>query len=202
MLPWVSEAADQLSQKSWCCLPSALSVDMTARLNQWIDEQKKLNRFQMAGVGRAHRFQNNESIRRDQILWLPQGDDSHVLSDLESVIEAIRHGLNHELFAGLERFEGHFSIYDAGSFYKRHRDAFRDDDSRSMTLIIYLNEMWCPEDGGELRLELAGEQEVLIQPQRGTVVLFDSRQFFHEVLPARRERRSFTGWFNVRSLKS
>lgn len=201
MVPWLSEAADQLSQKSWCCLPSALPVEMTARLNHWIDEQKKLNLFQLAGVGRAHRFQNNETIRRDQILWLPEGERSQVLSDLQGIIEALRQGLNQQLFTGFDRFEGHFSIYSAGSFYKRHLDAFRDDDSRSMTMIIYLNEIWCPEDGGELRLELAAGQDVLIPPQRGTVVLFDARQFFHEVLPARRERRSFTGWFNVRSLK-
>jgi SM-20-related protein len=39
-----------------------------------------------------------------------------------------------------------------------------------------------------------------VLPQGGRLVAFLSDRFEHEVLPARRERMSFTGWFRRRSL--
>ena len=64
--------------------------------------------------------------------------------------------------------------------------------------MLYLNESWSAGDGGALRLHLpAGQQDVL--PRAGTLVAFLSGRFEHEVLPARRERLSLTGWFTRRA---
>ena len=38
-----------------------------------------------------------------------------------------------------------------------------------------------------------------ILPQSGRLVLFLSARFLHEVMPARRERLSITGWFKRRA---
>ncbi|MFT6394425.1 MAG: SM-20-related protein [Methylophilaceae bacterium] len=37
-----------------------------------------------------------------------------------------------------------------------------------------------------------------ILPKSGRIVLFLSAKFWHEVLPATRERLSLTGWFRTR----
>jgi SM-20-related protein len=173
---------------------------MIQDLNTWIDQQYAAGNFKAAEIGKGHRQKSADTIRSDQTLWLQDDNEGQSINELHGFIESLRVALNRELYSGLETFEGHFSIYGSGSFYKRHLDCFRDDDSRSMTFIMYLNESWREDDGGELRLELDANREILIQPTAGTVILFDSRKFFHEVMPARTERRSFTGWFKVRAL--
>jgi SM-20-related protein len=63
--------------------------------------------------------------------------------------------------------------------------------------VLYLNEGWRAEDGGALRLYLPdGPHDV--SPCAPTLVAFLSERFEHEVLPARRERLSLTGWFGRR----
>ena len=42
-------------------------------------------------------------------------------------------------------------------------------------------------------------QAIDVQPLGGTLVCFLAERFEHEVLPARRERLSVTGWFRARS---
>ncbi|MEI6834239.1 MAG: 2OG-Fe(II) oxygenase [bacterium] len=197
---WFDDAATSLAEKSWCHLPGVLPSSMIQGINTWIDQQYDAGNFKPAEIGKGHRQKSADTIRRDQTLWLKDDSEDHSIKELNTFIESLRVALNRELYSGLEAFEGHFSIYAPGSFYKRHLDTFRDDDSRSMTFIMYLNESWRDGDGGELRLELDANRDTLIQPTAGTVVLFDSRQFFHEVMPARSERRSFNGWFKVRAL--
>ena len=60
-----------------------------------------------------------------------------------------------------------------------------------------MNRDWQPDDGGALVIyDPANEQRELqrIQPEFGTLVLFASERFPHEVLPTRRQRLSLTGW--------
>jgi SM-20-related protein len=67
--------------------------------------------------------------------------------------------------------------------------------------VLYLNEDWARDDGGELRLHLDAAEAGKIQdvlPVGGTLVLFLSEHFAHEVLPANRERLSLAGWFRTR----
>ncbi|HZF23121.1 MAG TPA: 2OG-Fe(II) oxygenase, partial [Burkholderiales bacterium] len=116
--------------------------------------------------------------------------------------ETLRLALNRELQLGLLEFECHFSRYAQGAFYRKHLDQFRGDRRRRLSCALYLNENWGREDGGELRLYLdAGEagkfKDVL--PVGGTLVLFLSERFAHEVLPGKRERLSLAGWFKTRS---
>ena len=108
--------------------------------------------------------------------------------------------LNRTLQLGLFEFESHFARYAAGTFYARHIDQFRGDSHRKLSCVLYLNENWQLEDGGELRFYLNGDgaefEDVL--PQGGRLVVFLSGQFAHEVLPAKRERMSIAGWFKTR----
>ena len=52
-------------------------------------------------------------------------------------------------------------------------------------------------EDGSLKTIDAIYRDVL--PEGGTLVCFLSQRFWHEVLPARRERLSLTGWFRGRS---
>jgi len=64
--------------------------------------------------------------------------------------------------------------------------------------VCYLNDAWRAEHGGALRIELADGREHDVLPQAGTLVVFMSADFPHEVLAASRERLSITGWYRRR----
>ena len=100
-------------------------------------------------------------------------------------------------------FESHFSLYGPGDYYKRHKDAFKGEANRVLSLALYLNPGWTADDGGELvlypsdadaetveapmRLAAGLPAETKVTPLMGTLVLFLSEDFPHEVLPAVRE---------------
>lgn len=198
MHEWIDTVVSDLADKGWSVLPRVLPSPFCMELNSWIDQQVVSGAFQRAGIGKGHRHQKNDRVRSDLVLWMSDLNEDQRLRRLETLLDNLRHKLNRDLFAGLETFEGHFAIYPPGGFYKRHVDTFRDDDARKLTLLLYLNEHWKKSDGGELILEMVDQSTVAIAPTMGTVVMFDSRRFPHEVTEANAERRSFTGWFKVR----
>ena len=70
-------------------------------------------------------------------------------------------------------------------------------EQRALTLILYVNDAdWCVQrDGGALRLEPTdGSASHQIAPIGGTLVIFDSRRVWHEVLPSKRLRFAITLW--------
>lgn len=158
-------------------------------------------RFRAAGIGReaAH----EPAVRGDEILWLEERADwaPEGTGLLRDEFSALRDAINAGTFLGLQDFEGHYAVYPAGTRYARHVDRFRDDSRRVISLVLYLNEDWDPEQGGELCLYRGladSEPAVRITPQGGTLVCFLSDAVPHEVLPSRRARLSLTGWFRRR----
>src|SRR5262249_46625644 len=105
---------------------------------------------------------------------------------------------NRALQLGLFEFEGHYAIYPAGRGYARHLDRFRDDDSRVLSVVLYLNDRWQAQDEGALRLHLADDQKTDVLPEGGTLAVFLADRYAHEVRPARRDRLSIAGWFRRR----
>eukprot|EP00565_Helicotheca_tamesis_P006383 CAMPEP_0185730718 /NCGR_PEP_ID=MMETSP1171-20130828/10775_1 /TAXON_ID=374046 /ORGANISM="Helicotheca tamensis, Strain CCMP826" /LENGTH=156 /DNA_ID=CAMNT_0028399831 /DNA_START=477 /DNA_END=947 /DNA_ORIENTATION=+ len=101
-----------------------------------------------------------------------------------------------------------YAYYPLGGFYKRHVDAVQGSASvlRCFSLLLYLNEEWGEEDGGQLRIHLDGGGDEAppntspnyfdVQPQGGTLVLFKSDAIPHEVLNTNKERMVVIGWFN------
>ena len=100
-----------------------------------------------------------------------------------------------------------YAYYPRGGYYRRHRDAEPESVSnwRRYSLLLYLNENWKPEDGGQLRIhrDSGGDELPLgelpnyidIQPKAGTLVLFRSDLCPHEVLDTSKERIAIVGWF-------
>jgi SM-20-related protein len=150
-----------------------------------------------ARVGRGANERLAVDIRGDSIAWVDEPDNAVERALLER-LEALRVELNRELMTGLVDFEGHFARYPAGASYRRHIDRLSGSDVRVLSAVLYLNEGWSDDDGGQLRLHLRDGESRDVAPVGGRLVVFRSEQFEHEVLPARRERLSFTGWFRRR----
>lgn len=187
-----------LADPGWRVVPAFLSEEETAALRAECQQAHAAGAFHPAGVGSGQAALRTD-IRGDHVLWVEQHLAGPALKATLEKLESLRQAVNQGLFLGLFDVELHFAIYPPGSFYQRHLDRFRDDDRRALTVILYLNDNWSPEDGGVLRLWPDANGEPLeIAPRGGTLVTFLSERFWHEVLPARRNRLSLTGWFRRR----
>ncbi|MCY1445896.1 2OG-Fe(II) oxygenase superfamily protein [compost metagenome] len=148
-------------------------------------------------MGRGPSSEIREGIRGDHIQWIEPGQ-AEVCDSYLGLMDSLREALNRGLFLGLEDFESHFAMYPPGAFYLKHVDRFRDDDRRMVSAVVYLNESWLPEHGGQLRMYLDEDAQYDVDPVGGCLVVFLSGEVPHEVLPANRERLSLTGWFRRR----
>lgn len=196
----VEAVAEALAEQGWVVLPAFLPLDQVRELRNQAQAQWDAGGFHAAGVGRGQELNVNESIRTDQVQWLERAE-SGALAAYQHFIEDLRQNLNRLLYLGLFEFEAHFAVYPPGAFYKRHLDNFRGTSARLITAVLYLNEDWRDSDCGQLRFYTDGSDggEYLdIFPHAGTLVLFRSARFWHEVMPARRERFSVTGWLRER----
>jgi SM-20-related protein len=160
--------------------------------------------FRRAGVGRGEKRRLQPEVREDFVLWLDPPGATPPERRYFELMENLRQRLNRELTLGLLEFEAHLALYPPGARYRCHLDRFEDDDSRTVSVSLYLNPDWRVEDEGALRLYL-GEPESEpfedVLPEAGTLVSFLSHRIPHEVLPANRERLAATGWFRRRPAK-
>ncbi|UBM25139.1 2OG-Fe(II) oxygenase [Pseudomonas sp. p1(2021b)] len=195
--PMLSNIVDELANYGWSRQPLFVPAALTRVLAAECRQRSAEGELSPASVGRGIGQEVRETIRGDHIQWIEPGQ-SEACDRYLDVMEGLRQALNQGLYLGLEDFECHFALYPQGAFYRRHLDRFRDDDRRAVSVVLYLNENWQPEDGGQLRMFLADGVEHDVQPEAGTLVVFLSGDIPHEVLPAGRERLSLTGWFRRR----
>lgn len=147
----------------------------------------------------------NTDIRGDFIHWIEEDRASAAEATYLQAMADLQQAINQAFFLGLFELESHFAIYPPGAGYQKHLDQFIGKEERKVSCILYLNENWNTDDGGALRMYLDKKDEVNfmdITPDGGTLVVFLSGDFLHEVLPAKRERMSVTGWFRTRSLNN
>jgi SM-20-related protein len=198
------QIARTLGEQGWVVVPDFLNNEEVADLTAGLMQEWHAGRLRPAGVGHGTGRQVRQDIRGDRILWLDEAAATPAQQTYLSRMDALRTAINQETFLGLFDLESHFAIYPADSFYRKHLDRFRDDSARTVSCILYLNRDWSPHDGGQLRLYLEpgpqGEGDYIdVAPAVGTLVVFLSDRFWHEVLPTRRERMSLTGWFRTRA---
>jgi SM-20-related protein len=187
-----------LADPGWCVLPDFLSAAETAALRSESLAAHASGTFHAAGIGKGVAEVRSE-IRGDQVLWIDESVAGPATRAAQEKLEVLRHAVNQGLYLGLFDVELHFAVYPPGAGYRRHLDRFQNDDRRTLTVIVYLNENWTSADGGQLRFwpdEHADPIE--IAPTGGTLVTFLSDRFWHEVAPAQRQRLSLTGWFRRR----
>jgi SM-20-related protein len=151
------------------------------------------NLMPIAGIGNTDALVQNQKVRNDRIYWIDyHHQDPYENEFLDRMDNFIRY-LNLHCYAGIQTCEFHYALYEPGSFYKRHRDQFRNDPNRLFSLITYLNEDWEDGDGGELVIYQA-QEALKIAPTLGKTVFFRSNELEHEVLETHKPRLSITGW--------
>lgn len=164
---------------------------------QWVSELAAIchsRTFLQAGIGNGLKNIINESIRSDSISWIDNNEQEPAVRRYLDLVEEIRVLLNREFYLGLNDFEGHFSRYPQGAYYKPHYDCFANDRRRAITFIVYINQNWQTQDGGQLCLHLP-DGEHMIEPVAGSMICFLSEQILHEVKPTHAGRMALTGWF-------
>ncbi len=166
----------------------------------WCQQRHRESRaFHPAGIGHGAHHYVDCGIRGDEISWIT--GESLAEQQWFEWCSALQHYLNSKLFLGLFSFESHFAHYPPDAFYCRHIDTFHRETSRVLSVVVYLNRDWDPNDGGELVLysDEDDTKGIYVLPTWGTLVIFFSKEFPHEVLPAKRDRYSVAGWYRLRS---
>jgi SM-20-related protein len=194
----IDRIMDDIAQQGWSLVPDFMPQQAIEQLAGETLQLRQFGALRQAGVGKGAERSVNANTRGDFILWLEEPELTAAQHNYLAQLEQLRLAANAQQQLGLFEFEGHLAIYPSGSFYRKHIDRFRNDSLRTLTCILYLNHDWKESDGGQLRLYLDGEKHIDILPQCGTLVTFLSDRFWHEVLPASRERMSITGWFKTR----
>lgn len=192
---------DEIDQHGFVVIDNFLPAPTIQALSAQAKALQQSGSLRQAGVGKAAPNQITGKVRNDSIYWLDTiGQSAEQATYLKRMME-LQESLNRYFFLGLFEFETHFAIYPPGGVYHKHLDQFKGQQERQVSAILYLNEAWQAKDGGELRLYLgrtADQSFMDIAPLSGRMILFLSGKFFHEVLPATRERISLTGWFRTR----
>lgn len=176
--------------------PGFLTSELAAGLQQNIMQLQKDGLMIAAGIGNEEVKDVNQKMRGDKIYWLDKKHDNPFENEFLQHAENFIDRLNKTCYAGINAYEFHYAVYEEGSFYKRHKDQFKNNDNRKFSLITYLNENWLVSDGGQLQVYNDGTMQQ-IQPHSQTAVLFKSDETEHEVVKANRSRMSITGWLKV-----
>lgn len=207
-----------LEEHGWAISDRIVLPSLTHALYNHTHQLWQQGFFKPASVGRNAGLVHDPDIRGDAISWLDEKSPAAAVVEFQSFAQQLRTELNQHFFLGLRSQEFHFARYEPGHGYARHIDQHVGSGARKISLVLYLNEEWRPDDGGELCLyedNLSGkttpattpasvyetsstpieEPVTKLLPQAGRLVLFRSDRIPHEVLPAQRVRWSLTGWY-------
>jgi SM-20-related protein len=196
----IVKIVDDLARDGLSILENALPAEQVADWRVHVLALQEQGALKTAGIGRAQTQDVVPHVRGDRIAWLET--DSANASEQSAIIflDALKIALNENLFLSLDHAEAHFALYPPGGHYSKHLDRHRDTDARVISLVLYLNETWLSDWGGQLKIFNAEDNLLCkVEPCGGTLVLFRSEQFPHEVVPAARNRLSLTGWFRRRT---
>ena len=173
--------------------PGFLSEKLSAGLQQNILQLQRDDMLSIAGIGNDALQDHNQKMRGDKIYWMDKSHDNIHEQEFLQLIDNFIERLNSTCYTGINAYEFHYAVYEEGSFYKKHRDQFKNDSNRKYSLISYLNENWLEEDGGQLMVyQDASTQK--ISPRSQTAVFFKSDEMEHEVMQSNRTRMSISGW--------
>ncbi len=173
-----------------------LSIPLAAHLKENLLALYAQGELQHAGTGNNAQAHQNKLVRSDMIYWLDRAhNDVHENSFFDLMDLFVAH-LNSTCYTGITGYEFHYALYPAGSFYRKHRDQFRNNSSRQYSMIMYMNADWQAGDGGELSIHHADHLQN-ISPLNGKSVFLKSNELEHEVLLTHKPRMSITGWLKV-----
>jgi SM-20-related protein len=195
---------ETLAHQGFTVIDNYLPSDLVQQLRQQALNLRKKGIMRQAGIGKSDNNKIISEIRGDSIFWLDNAGHSIEQSKYITCMQALQEQLNRYFFLSLAEFECHFAVYDPGTYYLKHLDQFKGQQERQISAVLYLNDDWQSSDGGELRLYIDKRdhsKHLDVSPVGGRLVLFQSGEFYHEVLSAKRARVSLTGWFRTRTLE-
>ncbi len=134
---------------------------MATHLKENLQNLHANHQLQNAGTGSQATIDPKKLLRSDVIHWLDRKHDNIYEHEFLNLIDLFVAHLNATCYTSIKSYEFHYTLYEKGSFYKKHIDQFRDNDSRQFSLIVYLNEAWQEADGG-------AERDALHQKRRKT----------------------------------
>ena len=203
---------DSLAQNKILVVDGIFPPSQWQRWAQVARDRKSLGLFRESKVGRGTQNQRSVKVRGDSTLWIDPADGD--LADFFSWAQEFQIRARQEYFLPIRSSEFHFAHYPVGSHYDAHYDQSPQRDlvrgQRIITFVLYLNENWKKENGGELVIYPPQEQNLLqaetghkketqepicILPTGGRLVMFMSDLLLHEVRICHAERMSLTGWF-------
>jgi len=170
-----------------------LNLDLSNGLEQNIKDLQHDDSMLPAGTGNNTIKDHKQKLRGDKIYWMDKSHDNKYEQEFLHLVEGFIDHLNRTCYTGINAYEFHYAVYEEGSFYKRHRDQFKNDNNRKYSLINYLNKNWLEADGGSLLVYQPNEIQHIL-PHAQTAVFFKSDEMEHEVTKANRKRMSITGW--------
>ncbi|MBK1791093.1 2OG-Fe(II) oxygenase [Persicirhabdus sediminis] len=199
----LDELAASVAEPGFGIFPKLLSANIQNDLIKLMTDKVQSDSLVQAGVGAGHEMKVRAEIRNDSIYWFDPDDPAPMANKWIVAMDGICQHFRQHLFLSLWSYEGHLARYPAGGFYKAHLDRHAKTLAREITVIAYLNEDWLASDGGQLRLYTDSNLGINgpfidVLPEAGTVVIFRSADFWHEVKPAKRARLSLTGWLRGR----
>jgi len=170
-----------------------LSNTLALHLKDNLNKLYATGQLRSAGTGNNLIIVQDKLFRSDVIYWLDRKHNDQYENDFFNLVDRFVSYLNSTCFTGITGYEFHYTLYPAGSFYKKHLDQFRNNNSRKYSMIMYLNADWKISDGGELCITQLDHLQT-ISPQNGKAVFFKSNEMEHEVLVTNKPRMSITGW--------
>nr|WP_068887550.1 2OG-Fe(II) oxygenase [Pedobacter panaciterrae] len=173
-------------------LSEGLAADLKENLISLYSNKMLLS----AGTGNDKTIRHNSEVRGDRIYWLDRDHDTPCENAFFILMDNFVKYLNETCYTGITGYEFHYTLYEKGSFYKKHLDQFQNNDSRKYSMIIYLNTNWILADGGELCIHHDDHLQN-ISPENRKGVFFKSDELMHEVLLTHQPRMSITGWLKI-----
>ena len=169
-----------------------LAIQLKSNLNKLYLSHQLLS----AGIGNKKIVDHDNLIRNDRIYWLDRIHNDKFENQFFDLMDKFVSYLNKTCYTGITSYEFHYTLYEKGSFYHKHLDQFKNNDSRKYSMILYLNEHWKTGDGGELCIHHEDHLQY-ISPNNRKSVFFQSNELTHEVLLNHEPRMSITGWLKV-----
>ncbi|MFT4968501.1 MAG: SM-20-related protein [Chitinophagales bacterium] len=169
-------------------LPHDIALSILSEAKEW----QNLETFKKAGIGKLNQLVIHEEFRKDKIKWINLKDCKPATKVYADYLAQLMGQLSREFYLSLKDYESMYAVYPKGAYYKKHRDQFKQQPHRILSLVLYLNPDWKETDGGELVIYKDADSSV-VSPIFNRVALFRS-ELFHEVLPCKAMRYSITSW--------
>jgi SM-20-related protein len=166
-------------------LSKALAAHLKDNLNLLYSDDK----LRSAGTGNDTLIVHNKLVRSDKIYWLDRKHNNVFENDFFDLMDNFVSHLNSTCYTGITGYEFHYTLYEKGSYYKKHLDQFQNNGSRQYSMILYLNEDWQLADGGELCIHNNNSFQ--------NIAPVKSSELEHEVLITNKARLSITGWLKI-----